>query len=289
IFGPSGKSAPMSPPFARIRNNGRSNHAVRMAALGIQELAAMRANDISPVSTLSAGTPGSLEAWQALGSLDSLYIRAGKEPAPRPVTTVQAIADFGLAGDRHASPLSPRQLLLAGSPAYQRWGLPCAALRENLRVDFSTSQLASGDLLRIGSEVVLWITFVCEPCNLLERRCPGTLRTIGADRGILARVLRGGELRQGDVIGVRRAAAPLFSDDWQQRVLHVARAVPEGFWLSHRQLAQMAGVHTAYCRAFPRVLARLPADMARRVGSGAGMGAALPWSGAGLFDAGVSV
>lgn len=249
----------------------------------------MRANDISPDSAASAGALDSLQAWQPLGTLQSLHIRAGKEPAPRPVASAEAIAGFGLVGDRHASPLSPRQLLLAGAPAYQRWHLPCAALRENLRVDFSTGQLASGDLLRIGSEVVLWITFVCEPCNLLERRCPGTLKTIGAERGMLARVLRGGELRQGDAIGVRRGAAPLFSDDWQQRVLHVARAVPEGFWISYRQLAQLAGVHTAYCRAFPRVLSRLPAQLARRVGSVAGMGGALPWSGAGLFDAGVSV
>lgn len=249
----------------------------------------MRAIDISPASAISAGTLDSLVAWQPLGRLESLHIRAGKEPAPRPVATVQAIAGFGLAGDRHASPLSPRQLLLAGAPAYQRWDLPCAALRENLRVDFSTSQLASGDLLRIGSDVVLWITFVCEPCNLLERRCPGTLKTIGADRGMLARVLRGGELRQGDAIGLRRGAAPLFSDDWQQRVLQVARAVPECFWISHRQLAQMAGVHTTYCRAFPRVLSRLPAEMARRVASGAGMNATLSWSGAGFFDAIFSV
>lgn len=244
----------------------------------------MRANDISPDDATSAGALDSLEAWQPLGALQSVHIRVGKEPAPRPVATAQAIAGFGLVGDRHASPLSPRQLLLAGGPAYERGGMPPASLRENLRVDFSTGQLNSGDLVRIGSKAILWMTFVCEPCNLLERRCPGTLKTIGADRGMLARVLRGGELRVGDDIAVRRAAAPVFSDDWQQRILHVARAVPEGFWISHRQLAQMAGVHTAYCRAFPRVLSRLPAQVARRVGSDAGMGAALPWNGAGLFD-----
>lgn len=244
----------------------------------------MRANDMSSATTTPGGAFGSQNAWQPLGTLESLYIRVGKEPAPRPVSTVQAIAGFGLAGDRHASPLSPRQLLLAGSAAYERGGMPPASLRENLRVDFSTGQLGSGDLVRIGSEAILWMTFICEPCNLLERRCPGTLKTIGADRGMLARVLRGGELRAGDEIAVRRAAAPVFSEDWQQRILHVARAVPEGFWISHRQLAQMAGVHTAYCRAFPRVLSRLPAQVARRVGRDAGMGAALPWNGAGLFD-----
>ena len=151
-------------------------------------------------------------------------------------------------------------------------------------IDFSTERLGSGDLLRVGTEVILWMTFHCEPCSLLERRCPGTLKTIGANRGMLARVLRGGALSQGDSIAVCRSRAPVFSDDWQDRVLHVARAVPEGFRISYRQLAEMAGVHTAYCRAFPRVLSRLPAAVANRVGSQTNMAGALPWSGAGLFD-----
>ncbi|MET1116656.1 MAG: MOSC domain-containing protein [Comamonas sp.] len=220
--------------------------------------------------------------WQPLGSLESLHIRVGKEAAPRPVATAQAIAGFGLVGDRHASPRSPRQLLLAGSEAYQRWGLPALALRENLLVDFSTAQLSSGDLVRVGNEVILWMTFLCEPCSLLERRCPGTLKTIGAHRGMLARVVRAGTLRPGDEVAVCRARAPVFSADWQGRVLQVARAVPENFRISHRQLAELAGVHTAYCRAFPRVLSRLPAELAGRVGSEP---TGMPqWSGAELFD-----
>ena len=222
--------------------------------------------------------------WPIIGSLKSLYIRVGKEPAPRPVTTAQAITDFGLAGDRHASPRSPRQLLLAGSAAYQRWGLPPTSLRENLLVDFSIERLGSGDLVRIGNEVILWITFLCEPCNLLERRCPGTLKTIGADRGILARVLRGGTIHEGDAITMCQSKAPAFSDAWQARVMHVARAMPEGFYITYRQLAEMAGVPTAYCRAFPRVLSLLPAAVASRVGSGASITGAPQWSGAELFD-----
>jgi hypothetical protein len=244
----------------------------------------MRANDnFQHPATPPRACPGLDAGWQPIGSLQSLYLRAAKEPAPRPVTSAQVIAGLGLAGDRHASPRSPRQLLLAGDCAYQRWDLPPAALRENLRVDFSTGQLASGDLLRVGSEVVLWMTFLCEPCGLLERRCPGTLKTIGAQRGMLARVLRAGQIRAGDEIAVRRAGAPVFSDDWPERVLQVARAVPEGHSISYRQLAEMAGVATAYCRAFPRVLARLPPAVALRVSSEARITGAI-WSGAGFFD-----
>lgn len=221
--------------------------------------------------------------WQPIGSLQALYVRADKEPTPRSVAEVQAIAGYGLVGDRNASHLSPRQLLLAGTDAYQRWDLAEGALRENLRVDFSTSGLSSGDLLRIGSDVVLWVTFLCEPCRLLERKSPGIVARIGRDRGMLARVLRGGTIRNGAEVAICRAMAPAFSDQWQERVQQVACAVPGGAWISYRQLAEMAGVQTAYCRAFPKVLAQLPASVAARVRSQRSAAGEAAWSGDGFF------
>lgn len=222
--------------------------------------------------------------WQEIGVLQSLLIRALKEPAPRCVKQVQAIAGYGLVGDRHASPYSPRQLLLAGLNAYRQFDLPPAALRENLLIDFSVENLRSGDLLWIGSGVVLWITFHCEPCSLLERRCPGTLKSIGRRRGMLARVLHGGELREGDPVRSLRSSIPTLSDDWRERVLNVVRAIPPRHYITYRQLAELAGVATAYCRAFPRLLSQLPIDMVGRVRSGATTAAERKWDGAELFD-----
>ena len=221
--------------------------------------------------------------WQHIGTLQGIYLRSAQEPAPHPVTCAQAIAHFGLAGDQHASTASPRQVLLAGDLAYEHWQLPANALRENLLLDFSTEQLASGDLLRIGNDVVLWLTFVCEPCSKLERKYPGAMKSLGAHRGMLARVLRGGILHHGDAIAICRAQAPAFSNDWRARVLQVARAVPEGHTISYSQLAEMAGVAKAYCRAFPRVLTNLPVEVANRVGSAAKQSEAPAWSGAELF------
>ena len=222
--------------------------------------------------------------WQHIGTLQGIYLRTAQEPAPHPVTSAQAVAHFGLAGDQHGSAVSPRQVLLAGNPAYEHWQLPANALRENLLLNFSTEQLASGDLLRIGNDVVLWLTFVCEPCSKLERRCPGTRKTLEASRGMLARVLRSGVMNQGDAIAISRAQAPAFSNDWRARVLQVARAVPEGHAISYSQLAEMAGVAKAYCRAFPRVLANLPVNVASRLGSAAKQSEAPVWSGAEFFS-----
>ena len=256
--------------------------------LGIPGMGSAKWQRMFPVHPIPLSSLADLQdSWQPMGTLQALYVRVAQEPEPRSVAEVQALSGYGLAGDRHASSLSPRQLLVAGTDAYQRWGLAEGSLRENMRVDFSTSELASGDLLRMGSEVVIWVTFLCEPCRLLERRCPGTLASIGRDRGMLARVLRGGSIRCGAEVSLCRAKGPAFSDQWQERVQQVACAVPEGAWISYRQLAEMAGVQTAYCRAFPKVLSQLPERMAARVRSQRDAPGVAPWSGAGFFGMGM--
>jgi len=247
-----------------------------------------RSPDSSTIPTCWPGSRAAALDWQPIGTARALYSRVAREAAPRAVSQVQALQNYGLVGDRHARPQSPRQLLIAGQVAYERFGLPAAALRENLLVDFSTEQLVSGDLLRIGREVVLWLTFHCEPCSLLERRCPGTLKALGTHRGMLARVLRGGTIAVGDEICRVRSSLPAMSNEWQARVLAVARSVPPDRYVVYRQLAELAGVPTAYCRAFPRVLSRLPGDVASRVRSGVMNGAlsGRQWDGVELFQVG---
>lgn len=231
-------------------------------------------------SRLSQGKPG----WQLIGSVQAVYSRVAKEPEPRRLPKVDAMTNYGIVGDRHASLRSPRQLLIAGNLAYERFGLSEATLRENLRIDFSTAELRSGDVLRLGSEVLLWLTFHCEPCALLERRHPGTVKRIGKNRGMLARVLRGGSFGINDQILLARASLPAISDDWKERVLGVARAVPFGHYISFRELAEMAGVANAYCRAFPRVLSRLPVEISSRIVSAASAMPGPRWNGAELFE-----
>lgn len=222
--------------------------------------------------------------WEFVGSVQAIYSRVAKEPEPRRLPRVDAMANYGIVGDRHACPHSPRQLLIAGDVAYDRFGLHEAGLRENLRVDFSTTDLRSGNLLRIGSDVVLWLTFHCEPCTLLERRHPGTVKTIGKHRGMLARVLCGGSVCVGDEVALARASLPPISDDWQARVLSVACAIPAGYYIVYRQLAEMAGVANAYCRAFPKVLSKLPIEISSRVVKAANSLPGPRWDGAELFD-----
>ena len=217
-----------------------------------------------------------------LGRVAALYLRQVHGTAPAPVTQVHARAELGLDGDVQCGPLSPRQLLVAGTPAYDRLGLPANALRENLLLDLDSAALASGQLLAIGPEAVFWLTFNCEPCGRLNLRQERLSQRIGAQRGMLARVLRSGQVVLGDPVRLLASTMPPWSDDWRTRVEAVLARVPPGMVVEYRQLALLAGVALTYCRVFPRVARALGlADKAVPLRASC----PLPrWDGAALFD-----
>jgi len=194
----------------------------------------------------------------------------------------EAIAGMGLAGERHADPLSPRQVLLAGAPAYAEFELPAQALGENLLVDVDTSRLVSGSVLRIGEAALLRLMFQCEACGHLDAFRAGVAARIGRRRGVLARVLAGGVIRPGDRIRDLGRMLPAWDEDWRLRVARVLRAVPDGMVLSYARLARLAGVQSSYCRAFPRLVANL--GLAGKAVSGQAAMGLRCWDGAGLFD-----
>ena len=108
-----------------------------------------------------------------IGRIEALALRTHLAGPPARVDGARAIAGVGLDGDAHADPLSPRQLLLAGTDAYDAFALPPHALRENLLVDLDTSRLRSGTVLQVGHAVLLRLMFQCEACGHLDAHRPG--------------------------------------------------------------------------------------------------------------------
>lgn len=214
-----------------------------------------------------------------LGTVLAIAVRG---PAYTGRERIQALGGIGLAGDVHAHPRSPRQVLLAGAAAYQALALPPGALRENLLLDLDTAGMVSGTVLRIGRQASLRLSFQCEACGSLDKHTPGLARAIGARRGVLARVLTDGEIRIGDPVAMLDERLPAMPEDWRERVARVLDAVPPGQVIGYADLAHVAGVQSSYCRAFPRLLARLgPAHAAKALP--ARLGAALPrWDGSGF-------
>jgi hypothetical protein len=219
-----------------------------------------------------------------IGRIEALAVRANLAAPPTRVDGVRAIAGLGLDGDVHADPLSPRQLLLAGTDAYDAFALPPHALRENLLVDLDTARLASGTVLQVGEQVLLRLMFQCEACGHLDARRPGLSTRIGTRRGMLARVLRGGHIVPGDRVRTAGPPLPAWSDDWRERIVHVLDALPPRSVITYKRLAQLAGVASSYCRAFPGIIARLgPFYAGRAVPTQSDI--ALPrWDGRELFE-----
>jgi hypothetical protein len=219
-----------------------------------------------------------------LGSVRGLAWRPDRKAPPRAVESLRLLTDAGIAGDVHADPHSPRQLLLAGSAVYGTLSLPPHALRENLLLDIDTACLASGTVLQVGAEVRLRMMFQCEACGQLDAVAPRLAARIGNRRGMLARVLVGGVIGVGDPVRDLGLPAPAWSDDWRERVQQVLDAMPDGFVIDYRDLARLAGIQSSYCRAFPRVLARLGARYAEKAVAAQSPVALPRWQGAGLYE-----
>lgn len=220
----------------------------------------------------------------APGKVVALSIRRAGSAAPVAVDRMRLVAGVGAEGDRHADPLSPRQLLLAGTDAYARFALAPHALRENLLLDIDATGLASGTVLRVGPQALVRVMFVCEACGQLDRYAERLAARIGPQRGMLARVLHGGDVRVGDPVRVLGVTLDAWPEDWRERVERVLGAVPGGSVVSYAQLAHLAGIQTSYCRAFPRLLRGLGPDSAARAVTARDRAATPRWDGAGLFD-----
>lgn len=161
---------------------------------------------------------------------------------------------LGIDGDFHASPVSPRQLLIVSTGAYDYCNLAPRSLRENILVRAANLKLSSGSLLRLGCEAQVRITFECEPCGRLNKFHPKLSKDIVGKRGYLARVVRSGLVKPGDEVQVETDVFRPFSDNWRDRLISVVRKLPEGCLVSYSQLAELAGVPRVFCRAFPRLL-----------------------------------
>jgi MOSC domain-containing protein YiiM len=113
---------------------------------------------------------------------------------------LRASADLGLEGDRHAHAGGTRQVLLMDEETLAAFGLAAGAVKENITtrgIAFKT--LTPGMRLRIGS-VLLEITKSCTPCSRMDEIRPGLSTALEGQRGMLARILEGGELHVGDAI-----------------------------------------------------------------------------------------
>jgi MOSC domain-containing protein YiiM len=129
--------------------------------------------------------------------------RSAEHRAPmESLDEVTIIEDYGLEGDRQARKGRLGQVLLMPGEVLEDLNIEPGQTRENLTtqgIDVMTVPL--GARLKVGA-VVLEITKAATPCHHMDDVRPGLQGELAGQRGVLARVLEGGQVQKGDSIEV---------------------------------------------------------------------------------------
>ena len=111
----------------------------------------------------------------------------------------EAIVGGGLEGCAHANP-PKREVLFVSKEHLDSVGVDPGATRENLTVEGDdVQQWPVGQRVRVG-EALFEITMVCDPCKKMDALHQGLRAELADKRGMLARVVEGGEVAVGDEV-----------------------------------------------------------------------------------------
>ena len=136
-----------------------------------------------------------------MGKIIHLQLKPTKGAPMKPVSSVEAIVDYGLRDDANAG-RTKRQVLIIEREALDEFGLPIGDVRENITVQgIQLAGLLPGTRLQAGS-ALLEATLDCAPCQFIEDKRPGLREAMKGKRGTLFRVIEGGEIKIGDALQV---------------------------------------------------------------------------------------
>lgn len=141
------------------------------------------------------------------GRLEWIGLSAGHRAPIRAVERVIAQAGHGLVGDYHARAAGKRQVTLVQfehlaviEALLKRNELSAELLRRNLSVSGINLLALKGQQFTIG-DVLLQGVGLCHPCMRMEQALgPGGYQAMRGHGGLIARVLRGGELYAGAAV-----------------------------------------------------------------------------------------
>ena len=134
------------------------------------------------------------------------------------------VGTYGVDGDYHAGPISThgssagkpndRQVSIVSREVYDLLAssidveIEPGAFGENMLVEGlgDLSELASGDVLRIGENVAIRVTEQNKPCSNLDYIDKSVLKACVGKRGIVGTVVSTGKVRPGDEVSIEPGA-----------------------------------------------------------------------------------
>jgi MOSC domain-containing protein YiiM len=142
-----------------------------------------------------------------MGHVSNLFLAVEHRKPMKAVDRAIALADRGFEGCIHGRNGSKRQLLLVDSETLTEFQLAPGVVRENITTaGLNMAELKPGQRLVIGS-AVLEVTIPCEPCFRMDDIRMGLREALENRRGVLCRVIEGGQIACGDAIEMSGAAA----------------------------------------------------------------------------------
>lgn len=142
-----------------------------------------------------------------MGTIESIHLTPDSGGTPAPVESARARPGCGFDGDRYAEP-DPQggwdfsTITLIEAEEVEAAGLGPGESRRNVTVRGIALNPLVGRQFRVG-ELLCEGVELCQPCAYLERTTerPGLAKQMINRAGIRAKVLTGGEIRVGDVVG----------------------------------------------------------------------------------------
>ena len=135
-----------------------------------------------------------------MASVEAIFVCPGRGAPMETCRRAVALEDWGLQGCAHARPGRKRQVLFVSADHLDAVGVEPGTIRENVTVARADVQAwPIGQRLRAG-DAVFEVTMVCDPCERMDAIRPGLRTELEGRRGMLARIVAGGELAVGDTL-----------------------------------------------------------------------------------------
>jgi MOSC domain-containing protein YiiM len=135
-----------------------------------------------------------------MARINAIWTSPAKKAAMTPRETTRALEGHGLEGCAHARAGTKRQVLFASAQHLDALGVEYGAIKENFTVDGADVHAwPVGQRIGVG-EAEFEVTMECEPCERMEEIRPGLQRELEGRRGMLARVLKSGDVAVGDEV-----------------------------------------------------------------------------------------
>jgi MOSC domain-containing protein YiiM len=126
--------------------------------------------------------------------------RSPKRRSPmEPLESARVFENEGVEGCAHRRG-GKRNVLFVAVEDLEALGVEPGAVKENFTVrGAEVMKWSLGQRLAIG-DAEFEVSMICDPCELMETIRPGLLAEIDGRRGMLARVLKSGQVAVGDTI-----------------------------------------------------------------------------------------